>query len=61
MVITDLVMDRVKRRHMALQVKPNAGHYALAALARKNPDFLCLSQNVDSKPLSTPPPNPKYH
>jgi NAD-dependent SIR2 family protein deacetylase len=33
---------------MALQAKPNAGHYALAALARKNPDFLCLSQNVDS-------------
>ncbi|KAL2256846.1 hypothetical protein VTK26DRAFT_1033 [Humicola hyalothermophila] len=36
------------RRHMALQVKPNAGHYALAALAKKNPDFLCLSQNVDN-------------
>ncbi|KAM7199447.1 NAD-dependent protein deacylase [Rhypophila sp. PSN 637] len=36
------------RRHMALTVKPNLGHYALAALAEKNPDFLCLSQNVDN-------------
>ncbi|AEO64154.1 SIR2 family histone deacetylase-like protein, partial [Thermothielavioides terrestris NRRL 8126] len=36
------------RRHMALQAKPNPGHYALAALARKNPDFLCLTQNVDN-------------
>jgi len=36
------------RRHMALTVKPNAGHHALAALARKLPDFLCLSQNVDN-------------
>ncbi|KAK4150331.1 DHS-like NAD/FAD-binding domain-containing protein, partial [Chaetomidium leptoderma] len=35
------------RRHMALQAKPNAGHYALAALAKRNPEFLCLSQNVD--------------
>lgn len=32
---------------MALAVKPNAGHYALAALARARPGFLCLSQNVD--------------
>lgn len=37
------------RRHMALKAKPNAGHYALAALARKNPNFLCLTQNVDGK------------
>ncbi|KAL2132935.1 hypothetical protein VTI74DRAFT_3156 [Chaetomium olivicolor] len=35
------------RRHMALRAKPNAGHYALAALAKRNPDFLCLTQNVD--------------
>lgn len=34
---------------MALKVKPNPGHYALAMLAEKNPDFLCLSQNVDSQ------------
>jgi NAD-dependent SIR2 family protein deacetylase len=32
---------------MALSVKPNPAHYALAALARKRPDFLTLSQNVD--------------
>jgi NAD-dependent deacetylase sirtuin 5 len=35
------------RRHMALKAKPNAAHYALAALARKNKNFLTLSQNVD--------------
>ncbi|KAF0323424.1 sir2 family histone [Colletotrichum asianum] len=35
------------RRHMALTVKPNPAHYALAALAERNPDFLCLTQNVD--------------
>ena len=44
-----------KRRHMALTVKPNAGHYALAALAKTMPGFLCLSQNVDSMlPLYLP-------
>jgi hypothetical protein len=37
---------------MAIKAKPNKGHYALAALARQNPDFLCLSQNVDG---SSPP------
>lgn len=35
------------RRHMALQAQPNPAHYALAELARKMPDFQCLSQNVD--------------
>jgi NAD+-dependent protein deacetylase sirtuin 5 len=35
------------RRHMALKAKPNAGHYALAELAKKNENFLCLTQNVD--------------
>ncbi|KAL0934270.1 sir2 family histone [Colletotrichum truncatum] len=39
------------RRHMALTVKPNPGHHALAALAEKNPDFLCLTQNVDDLSL----------
>jgi NAD-dependent SIR2 family protein deacetylase len=34
---------------MALNVAPNAGHQALAALARTNLNFMCLSQNVDSK------------
>jgi len=32
---------------MALQAKPNPAHYALAELARKNKNFLTLSQNVD--------------
>ncbi|KAI1313733.1 histidine phosphatase superfamily [Xylaria venustula] len=35
------------RKHMALQAKPNRGHYALAELAKKKEDFLCLTQNVD--------------
>ncbi|GAB7338136.1 hypothetical protein MBLNU457_4491t1 [Dothideomycetes sp. NU457] len=35
------------RRHKAMQASPNAAHYALAALARKNPNFMTLSQNVD--------------
>ncbi|KAL6712261.1 hypothetical protein ACN47E_000138 [Coniothyrium glycines] len=35
------------RRHMALKAKPNPAHYALAELARKKPEFLALSQNVD--------------
>lgn len=35
------------RRHMALRAKPNPAHYALAELARKNDQFLTLSQNVD--------------
>ncbi|KAH6633134.1 DHS-like NAD/FAD-binding domain-containing protein [Boeremia exigua] len=34
------------RRHMALGVKPNPAHYALAELANKK-NFLTLSQNVD--------------
>lgn len=35
------------RRHLALRATPNAGHRALAALAKANSDFLCLTQNVD--------------
>ena len=35
------------RRHMALQAQPNPAHYALAELARCNPHFVTLSQNVD--------------
>lgn len=35
------------RRHMALKAKPNRAHYALAQLAKKNKDFITLSQNVD--------------
>ena len=36
------------RRHMALGVKPNPAHYALAELAKKK-NFLTLSQNVDGE------------
>ncbi|KID93059.1 NAD-dependent histone deacetylase, silent information regulator Sir2 [Metarhizium guizhouense ARSEF 977] len=42
------------RRHLALKAKPNPGHEALAALAKKNPDFLCLTQNVDSEFFNHP-------
>ncbi|THX18991.1 SIR2 family histone deacetylase [Aureobasidium pullulans] len=35
------------RRHMALKAQPNRAHLALADLARKNPGFMTLSQNVD--------------
>lgn len=35
------------RRHMALKAKPNRAHYALAELARRNRDFITLTQNVD--------------
>lgn len=35
------------RRHMALKAQPNRAHYALAELARKNREFVTLSQNVD--------------
>lgn len=32
---------------MALKVQPNPGHAALARLAKKKDNFLCLTQNVD--------------
>ena len=32
---------------MALNVEPNPAHFALAALAKKKPEFLTLTQNVD--------------
>lgn len=35
------------RRHMALNAKPNRAHMALVELAKRNPDFITLSQNVD--------------
>ena len=35
------------RRHMALNAKPNRAHLALAELAKRNPEFITLSQNVD--------------
>ena len=42
------------RRHMALQAQPNPAHYALAELARRNPHFITLSQNVDGIASLTP-------
>ena len=42
------------RRHMALQAKPNAGHFALAELARNKKGFLTLSQNVDGESFHGP-------
>ena len=37
------------RRHMALTAQPNCGHFALAELAKKKDNFLCLTQNVDGR------------
>lgn len=37
------------RRHMALLAQPNKAHYALSTLAKKNPEFVTLTQNVDGK------------
>lgn len=46
------------RRHMALNAKPNRAHIALAELAKRNPDFLTLSQNVDGlSPRAGHPPD----
>lgn len=35
------------RRHMALKAQPNRAHRALAELAKRNKNFITLSQNVD--------------
>ena len=40
------------RRHMALLAKPNRAHYALAELAKKCPQFITLTQNVDGTCLN---------
>lgn len=37
------------RRRMALRARPNAGHVALAELARRRSGFVMLSQNVDGE------------
>ncbi|KAK9369306.1 DHS-like NAD/FAD-binding domain-containing protein [Lipomyces kononenkoae] len=50
------------RREAALRAIPNKAHYALAELARRVPEFLTLTQNVDG--LSTRanhPPNQLLH
>jgi NAD+-dependent protein deacetylase sirtuin 5 len=41
------------RRHMALKAQPNRAHYALAELARKKPNFMTVSQNVDGIQMGT--------
>jgi NAD-dependent SIR2 family protein deacetylase len=40
-----------ERRHNALAARPNQAHYALAELARKNKEFVTISQNVDGTAL----------
>src|SRR3984957_9494173 len=35
------------RRKQALNAKPNAGHLALAAMEKRVPGFLLVTQNVD--------------
>ncbi|KAK7705440.1 hypothetical protein SLS57_010094 [Botryosphaeria dothidea] len=35
------------RRHGALKAKPNRAHMALAKLAKKRPNYLAISQNID--------------
>jgi NAD+-dependent protein deacetylase sirtuin 5 len=46
------------RRHMALNAKPNRAHLALAELAKRNPNFITLSQNVDGlSPRAGHPPD----
>lgn len=37
------------RRHLALKAKPNRAHVAFAKLADKKPEFLAITQNIDSK------------
>lgn len=48
------------RRHMCLKAQPNEGHRALAELAKKKEDFICLTQNVDGE-CALYPPNKSRH
>ncbi|PWY76960.1 putative SIR2 family histone deacetylase [Aspergillus heteromorphus CBS 117.55] len=50
------------RRHMALKAQPNRAHYALAELARRNTDFITLTQNVDGlSPRANHPSKQLHH
>ncbi|KAI9370067.1 DHS-like NAD/FAD-binding domain-containing protein [Aspergillus egyptiacus] len=49
------------RRHMALKAQPNRAHYALAELARRNKDFITLSQNVDGLSQRASHPSEQLH
>ncbi|KAL4865582.1 hypothetical protein BDV12DRAFT_174386 [Aspergillus spectabilis] len=49
------------RRHMALKAEPNPAHYALAELARRNKEFITLSQNVDGLSQRANHPSEQLH
>ncbi|KAJ5221392.1 uncharacterized protein N7469_010279 [Penicillium citrinum] len=49
------------RRHMALKAAPNKAHFALAELARRNKDFITLSQNVDGLSQRAEHPTEQLH
>ncbi|CRG84482.1 hypothetical protein PISL3812_01763 [Talaromyces islandicus] len=49
------------RRHMAVNAKPNRAHYALAELAKKNANFVTLSQNVDGLSPRADHPSQQLH
>ncbi|KAH8704932.1 putative SIR2 family histone deacetylase [Talaromyces proteolyticus] len=49
------------RRHMAVNAKPNRAHYALAELAKKNENFITLSQNVDGLSPRAGHPSEQLH
>ncbi|MFC1730601.1 NAD-dependent deacetylase [candidate division KSB1 bacterium] len=36
------------RQHLIKEVKPNAGHYAIAEMERRYPEFYLITQNVDN-------------
>lgn len=37
-------------RQTVLRAQPNSAHFALTALARAKPNFLAITQNIDSEP-----------
>ncbi|KAI1263273.1 DHS-like NAD/FAD-binding domain-containing protein [Xylariaceae sp. FL1019] len=49
------------RRHEVLRAQPNAGHVALAKLAKGNKEFLCLTQNVDGLSQRAGHPTDQIH
>ncbi|PTU24008.1 hypothetical protein P175DRAFT_0553297 [Aspergillus ochraceoroseus IBT 24754] len=49
------------RRHMALKAEPNRAHLALSELARRNKDFVTLSQNVDGLSERAQHPREQLH
>ncbi|KAK2761638.1 hypothetical protein FQN54_001466 [Arachnomyces sp. PD_36] len=49
------------RRHMATEAQPNRAHYALAELAKRKPEFITLSQNVDGLSQRANHPSSQLH